>query len=376
MNQSLLLVSTIVIFTALFLAISDCSALMMTKLTIQNKCTQYKGICQADWMSNLPPSVQDRNIKRLLVLGSHDTGAQAPLNFEATPPCEHTKFFNIANDLAKSKLTAPLIVPILNNLTITQPLSVFEQLEQGTRAFDLRITWSNITNKLYLSHSFVAQPLEDSLAMMQQFLVAHPGEILFIEAEYDYEHQTQTAPHVDEILALFYKYLGVYLNPQCNHISALANMTLKNVVASNKRVILGFSESFNEAANPSICNGGRIFQNYWPNGQNSTMSINRIKNYLATHNLSNDELTVNLIFFTVTDDTASIIEDVLQDIFKTHHFIGLKEWSANIRPLAWQVLQNYVEVQKRSGLSIISVDWATDEYVQKVINWNLVYQSE
>lgn len=356
------------VIASLLIIVAAATAASASSSSVQ-RCTVYRGVCQADWMSRLPAAVRSRPFKQLVVVGSHDSGAHR-LRFNMTPPCQATPLFNVVLDLVENPLAAPIITPIVDNLTITQPSTILQQLEQGVRSFDLRITWSRVDGRLWISHTYTAEHFAAVLAMFRDFMIAHPGEVVSVTAGYDWEHRAESAPHSQDVIDQIQKYVGPFLSRSCRDIGSL---TIASMVATGQRMLFEFAESFPGGHPPpaNMCASGMI-NTFWPNGQSANMSVRRLERYINRTNFAKHTDVLDLIFFTITPDTKSIIRDVINDIFSRNHtFVGLRQYAREMAPYTRRIMDGFV-ASRRSGINIVSVDWPTDAQIQRAIEWNML----
>ena len=112
------------------------------------------------WMEQLSPQTQ---LKDIVFPGSHDSLIFEPIKFK-------TKYDNIAEDAIKfQKLSfIPGINYKVNRWTQTQNSTILEQLNNGIRAFDFRITEKD--NICYGFHTFLGSELKSSLDDIKTFL--------------------------------------------------------------------------------------------------------------------------------------------------------------------------------------------------------------
>lgn len=292
-------------------------------------------------MSQLPNATKQRRIDQIKLLGSHDSGAYK-LDLNASTRMEKTPILNLFKDLAE---VDPLIFQIVSNLTLSQPLSVFEQLEQGVRAFDFRILYNQTGGEFYLSHSYATVPLEPVLFQIRQFLLEHTGEVLVIQMEDDYEHRQQTSPFNSQAALIVEKALGSFLIP------VTPNQTLENLVKLNQRVLFGYTK----------------VKEYWPDGQTVNQSLSIIETYLPELEKAGTGF-LNLVFFTVTPNTALIFKNLIEDWTGANLPDSLLDWAARMNPRAIDFIKS--NLQKLDGLNLISVDAPSDAFVAEVISWN------
>ncbi len=86
-------------------------------------------------------------------------------------------------------------------LSRTQHLTIAEQLEQGARILDIRVSYSNGT--FYTSHTFCCGLLADTLAQIQSFIDRKPDmDRLVLLFSPDFQNQGGMVGHETELLEL------------------------------------------------------------------------------------------------------------------------------------------------------------------------------
>lgn len=131
----------------------------------------------ADWMSALCPSLWDVPLQHLSIPGSHDTMTYC-LNKKS--PISH-KESRLLRLLAKA---LPCILqPIVLKWSVTQVLSVTEQLDAGVRYLDLRVAHmlQGSEKNLHFVHMVYTSVLvEDTLTEISEWLEKHPREVVIL----------------------------------------------------------------------------------------------------------------------------------------------------------------------------------------------------
>jgi len=94
---------------------------------------------------------------------------------------------------------------IISDWTLTQDKTIYEQLNMGVRAFDLRI--SQVKDRLMLSHSFGCLWLEDFYEQLTEYM-DHNKAVVLIFVKPDWIHKTKlTMKHWEQFYEMSYKYL-------------------------------------------------------------------------------------------------------------------------------------------------------------------------
>jgi hypothetical protein len=78
---------------------------------------------------------------------------------------------------------------------------------------------------------------------------------------------------------------------------------------------------------------------------------------------------LNLIFFTVTPDDASIISDIIAHLGNLTNTTSLRDFARAIRPPTIEILQHAVR-QEHLPVNIVSVDWPNSDLIQYVVECN------
>ncbi|MEI6805475.1 MAG: phosphatidylinositol-specific phospholipase C domain-containing protein [Myxococcaceae bacterium] len=328
----------------------------------QAQCVYYQGVCQADWMKNLSSIIKQRPLTQIRLPGTHDSSAYQ-LNLTATTPMEVTTAFDWFKKQAPSY---PIISRLLLMLTLAQPLSIIDQLEQGIRAFDFRILYNKDLKEFFLSHSFATVSLDTVLTQIRFFLSKHLGEFLIITMETDSEHVTQTTPYVHAAINQVLSILGKYLIPVTLDKKLNAAMTLENLVNINQRVLFIFTD-WKQSHYAHVWPSG-VFVEYWPNGQNVSESMSKISEYLPQLETPQSQY-LNSVFFTVTPTQNSVIAGVIGGpVFGCKDPRSLFDWANLMNPVALDFIDS--NLTHLSGLNVVRADAPSDEYVQRVISLN------
>lgn len=324
-------------------------------------CNQFGGQCQSGWMQNLPDSMKQVSIDQLKLPGSHDSAAYQ-LNLLGTPGMEKTPSLDWIKEFA---LLDSTLFHLLMVMTITQSLNLYQQLEQGIRALDLRILYNRAEDQFYLSHSFATVNFAEGLSQIKAFLDAHPAELIIITLTNDSEHGHATIPMLDRVVSLIQSILGVYLIPATTDARIANDMTLAKLVSKNQRILLTIDAALTQSYE-SVWPVG-IVETYWPNQVNSQKSLNAIQNYLAG-NQNFPKGILNGVFFTVTPDQNTALEGAFGELFNCGFEMTLFDEATKINQLSASYIQtSQTQIQ---NLSIFWVDNPTDAYVQQIIDLN------
>jgi hypothetical protein len=124
------------------------------------------------------------------------------------------------------------IKQIINDWTLTQDQSIYNQLQMGIRVLDLRL--SQVNNVLMLSHSFSCLYLKDFFIQLQQFILENPTEIIIIAIKPDWIHRNGvTVNHWNQFYTMANEYIGNSLYPR-----AVETPTVQQCIDTHKNVFI------------------------------------------------------------------------------------------------------------------------------------------
>lgn len=173
----------------------------------------------ANWMSQLPAATKNRSITELTLPATHNSGAY------------QVDFTHPLKDDIQAKTTcmvariSPYVHKLISDWTITQQGTIYEQLMQGVRVFDIRLSYSD--SELYVSHTFACVKFSDVLEQFKQFSIEHPHEVIVIAIKPDWAHKdTMTSEGVNQAFILLKQALGQKMAPAQSDFKAVSVSSL------------------------------------------------------------------------------------------------------------------------------------------------------
>ncbi|XP_051930257.1 PI-PLC X domain-containing protein 1 isoform X1 [Hippocampus zosterae] len=131
------------------------------------------------WMTRMPADLLDTPLYHLAIPGSHNTITYA-LDKHHKSPIDVTQ----PDMLQKAdKYARGLIRPVMHKWSVTQDVTVTEQLNSGSRYCDLRIAHrpNDTSTSLYFYHGFYSKAtVEMILREIRTWLDAHPKEVVIL----------------------------------------------------------------------------------------------------------------------------------------------------------------------------------------------------
>ncbi|XP_054441018.1 PI-PLC X domain-containing protein 1 [Pteronotus mesoamericanus] len=141
----------------------------------------------ADWMAALCPRLWDLPLHQLAIPGSHDT-----MTYSLNKKCPISKTESRLLQLL-GRLLPCLTQPVVLKWSVTQVLTVTEQLDAGVRYLDLRIAHmqDGSEKNLHFVHMMYTTVLvEDTLTEISEWLESHPQEVVILACR-NFEGMTQ-----------------------------------------------------------------------------------------------------------------------------------------------------------------------------------------
>ena len=162
-----------------------------------NICPDLYISINSDWMS-CTFSASDR-LESGIYAGTHNSGAYIVVHRNTVALQWYLKLASMIS------VVLPPVRKFLDNWTICNSSSIFDQLRLGIRHFDLRISWNRRDQKFYVTHTFTCVQFEHILQQFLAFLIDHPKEIVFIQMKKDWEHRNNFSNHLGDKLFLLCK---------------------------------------------------------------------------------------------------------------------------------------------------------------------------
>lgn len=158
-------------------------------------------------------------VDEIVFIGTHDSAAYKFLGI-AMPG-------NLVPGLSMKLLEfarKTILRDIINDWTLTQELSIYEQLKLGVRAFDMRFSQSN--GVLLFSHSFSCILASDFCEQVQRFITENPGEIILIKVKPDWMYRNYlTLDHWKSFYLMCKNTFGNFMYPRAETMPFVEDCT-------------------------------------------------------------------------------------------------------------------------------------------------------
>ena len=133
----------------------------------------------SSWMENLPNEKQLSPLKDLVIPGSHDSGTfSLDKNMEIGPDEP-----NLIRKFGK------LVKPVVYNWSVTQSMTIYEQLRSGIRYLDLRVAYrtADKNSEIRVLHGLFGWTIDQVLDEVNRFVANYPKEIVILDFNHFYK---------------------------------------------------------------------------------------------------------------------------------------------------------------------------------------------
>lgn len=308
-----------------------------------------------NWMENLPEEMKDRQINRIKIPGTHNSGSYY-INLKSSIINTSDNSNKWINNFAKLGLALPCAKNIIKDWTLNNDINVYDQLHKGIRYLDLRITFNEI---FYISHSFITVKLSEVLLDILRFLDDYKEEVIILQFGNDY-NQRATMPEekINEVINIIEKAFEGQMYESLDIFP-----TYKEMVETKKRILCYYTQY--EGPSNYIWKRRML---YGPWIDTSDLD-KRLNSSLANINIMTVNPTImNLVGLPLTPQTSDIVKDVVLRVLSFGIYKGnnLKKLSEII---LW-VADNIFHADNIDSVSIITTDFPTDHFIEKVIDLN------
>lgn len=309
--------------------------------------------------------IASKRLFEIYLPSSHDS---------ATKYYDFSKKSNVDEQLGKipvrflNFLTCGFVGSVISDWGITQNNIIYQQLCDGIRSFDFRITTVDGVN--YLHHTWITIKLNEALFDIRKFMGENPKEVLFIYSRID-DPRTDKTTMYDSVSKEIESYLDTislrYINSSTIHEN---HPTIENMVSRNQRIYFILESYFTYRSDTSfdvMFQSENILTNVWcdtPSGLSNKDAINYKINYL------NEQfkriITGNYVFvqltYTITPNNDMVKDSVIKRIFMP--------WKDKVTLETISYEMHAVYQSFNDGLlgpCIISFDFPSDDLIETVI---------
>lgn len=260
------------------------------------------------WMSlKLSPANKAVPMNQLCLPGTHDSAAYT---FDTSP----TLPANV--NLRRLCRWVPFVLPIVKKWSQTQRSTVLQQLRDGVRYIDLRVSF--LDNAYWCSHTIATVPLQTVLDDMVTFASEEPAEVVVCDISLDYANRASMTK--DAAVPGFWDLLAAHPVSKCCYAWPTTTFAFPsyNAVQTAKKSVLLLTDSdlYNDAKHPATkgmsAPSSTATAVFWNNCQtapeNTIKDLRRLLESIP--NSSASKLTNNVLYVweeTLTPNASTIV---------------------------------------------------------------------
>lgn len=312
------------------------------------------------WMQNLPMNIKEREINKIILPGTHDSGA-----YKVMFDVELGSSIELGNTVDKLK-NMECVKNIIKSWTITQYNDIYNQLNNGIRLFDFRVAYNENDKSYYISHTFACVKLETILSDIAKFMNECGEEVLVLLFKPDWNNREKmTTERNDEVIRIINNKLGDYL---CFRTADNKFMKYNEMVNDDERVIIYYETK--NSKNYNFLWPRSYLNNPWDNTHN--MNIKKEMMEKNMNNMKSSNRRINFISFTLTPDKKLIVDDIIKYIisFGCYQTKGVEELAKTVQEYFNKFIKEYEE--EIENLSGIYTDFPNDNIINSIIKLNNV----
>lgn len=138
--------------------------------------TQAAALTGANWMTEMADKIAKKPLNQLFIPGSHDSGTYKLENTFAKGQ-DYTEKLNALKYVG----VGFIVTSVAKNWAQTQDRTIAQQLNDGVRYLDLRVTYRDSDQDFYIAHGLFGPKFSDVLSQIRNFLQENPREIVIIQ---------------------------------------------------------------------------------------------------------------------------------------------------------------------------------------------------
>jgi len=322
------------------------------------------------WMKDLALEIQSKEIMRVAIPGTHDSGTyEINENSEDSP--DSPSFVNTIKSWAGIKgviLLTPIVGPLLaitiaafvkKNLNSiiadwakSQQQNIGQQLNNGIRYLDLRVAEKS-ENEFHIVHSKYSANIDNILQDVANFVKTNPNEIIILDFNHFYN---MTCKSHEELIKKIKGKIGDAMAPR----SMTAKAKVNELWNANKSIIVLYSNEPSLKNNPNLWSENSI-DSPWPNKTNVT----DLKKELDSK-LPNSKNVFFVLQGILTPSTKMIAEGLIPS---STYPSSLKELATQVTPKVGDWASKWTE----KNVNIVIADWAEEypDFVKNIVNLNI-----
>uniref|UniRef100_A0A914WEZ9 Phosphatidylinositol-specific phospholipase C X domain-containing protein n=1 Tax=Plectus sambesii TaxID=2011161 RepID=A0A914WEZ9_9BILA len=256
----------------------------------------------ANWMTNLPAEFTAKPLLNLIIPGSHDSFT---FSLDKDGPIANSEPAWMQNiDWL------PGFKGIVYRWSVTQKYTTTEQLDNGVRYFDFRLSRPDNEDTIKVVHGFYGSEIGPILADMVAWLQQHPREVVFFDFNHFYNFDSDTHKMLTDAL------IGM-LGPKMCPARRPRDVNLNQMWQSGYQVLAFYDDDESVADHPQLWPDDQM-QSPWANTDTPKQLVAYLQDQLMKRPLGD-----NATFF----NTQGILTPQTSDVL-LHFYSSLEAYLA------------------------------------------------
>ena len=268
----------------------------------------------SQWMEKLP---NEKKLKDLVIPGSHDSGTfSLDKNMEIGPDEP-----NLIRKFGK------LVKPVVYNWSVTQSMTIYEQLRSGIRYLDLRVAYrtADKNSEIRVLHGLFGWTIDQVLDEVNRFVANYPKEIVILDFNHFYKmDQAAHETLADTLLASFSE---IFRAPGADG----PNVTLQEMWGNEEKVIIIYHDYDVVDTYPCFW-PPHLICSPWPNTDDTNQLLEILNKQSEASSVSEDALQVTQALLTPQNLTiVKHVTSTLKDVLASKCNRQVTEWLKTLR---------------------------------------------
>ena len=287
-----------------------------------------------NWITNLIKKNSDLTLNNLILPGTHNSACYK-LNLDCG--------YNF-----------PIISHVIQNWTLNQNLSVYEQLVNGVRMLDIDISY--IDNKFYTSHTFIIGELEDLIEQLKNYNEEY-GDIYIIKFICRDNINNENVSELANIINNIFK--NKIILPQ-NYPNVL-NTPLSTFINSQQNMLIYMNYQNHPFFNTKI----HLYSS-WTNDTDIATSF--VNNNVVLNQIGGLKTINSNVLMDLNWTLTPTYKEVIYGTFCCCDYYNINTWTKTYNNLLFDFYKN--NKNKFNNINVISLDFINKNLISKIIDLN------
>jgi hypothetical protein len=309
----------------------------------------------ASWMVDMSKDLAEKPLNQVILPGSHDS---ATYKLEST----FAKGQELSAKLNKLKKIAVgyALTSIAKSWGTAQDRTIYQQLNDGIRYLDLRVTYRDDKKQFYMVHGLFGPPLANVLSQITRFMREHPREILVIQVgdlNYMGESASNIADNHRKLAQIFLNAFGTKMVKKSEVVGP--EVTVGELWKKQKQIFMIYKSAEMSKTVDEFWWRDTTISDYWANTDEVSTLKSRID---ANMNTRTNDSNGSKFFVTQSQMTGNGNTISKSLIPGTSRYRSLKDMAQDV----FKELPGWLKSWKNRNPNIIILDFANAQTSQQI----------